>query len=223
MKLTKKAAALLLAASLAVSVCAMPVFATDPNMGSLAGATGTAAATGTETQVLYKVTKTFTWSVPATINFGEDAGVEKTPTVTTSVDQDETLNQTGKAAASTNNWQGTAPKVMVTKNVIGTKDTLKIQLKAKDGTEFKVKNGSGTDLEYKVETKKQKKDGAEVSGYTGEPVLANGSDILELSAGTNTGEVELEFVLTTEKIKKAETAGDYKDTITFTARIDTTT
>ena len=48
---------------------------------------------------------------------------------------------------------------------------------------------------------------------------ASGTDILALKAGKNTGDVALEFVLTTANTK-AEIAGEYKDTVTFTARIE---
>ena len=60
MRLTKKAAALLLAASLAVSVCATPVFAEDPKMGSqtVTGNLASGAGVG-HTAVLYKVTESY--------------------------------------------------------------------------------------------------------------------------------------------------------------------
>lgn len=205
MKLTKKAAALLLAASLAVSVCATPVFAAE-NMGSQTG-----VAAGTETKVLYEVTQKFTWTVPATIDFGKDAGPkEKTRTVEAKLGKDET----GKAADTTN---GTAPKVVVTENIINSGKNLRISLKAENSaTEFKVVNGSDS-LGYTVKTTAEKIDGTETISYTSKSVeAASGTEILTLAAGENTGEVELEFKLTTTTAT-AEVAGKYEGKVVFTA------
>lgn len=205
MKLTKKAAALLLAASLAVSVCATPVFAAE-NMGSQTGVN-----TGTETKVLYEVTEKFTWTVPATIDFGKDAGPkEKIRTVEAKLGKDET----GKAADATN---GTAPKVVVTENIINSGKNLRISLKAADSaTDFKVVNGSDS-LGYTVKTTAEKKDETETTGYTPKTVdAASGTEILTLAAGKNTGEVELEFKLTTTTAT-AEVAGKYEGKVVFTA------
>lgn len=203
--MTKKAAALLLAATLAVSVCATPVFAAE-NMGSQTGVN-----TGTETKVLYEVTQKFTWTVPATIDFGKDAGPkEKTRTVEAKLGKDET----GKAADATN---GTAPKVVVTENIINSGKSLRISLKAANSaTEFKVVNGSDS-LGYTVKTTAEKKDGTETTGYTQKTVdAASGTEILTLAAGKNTGEVELEFELTTTTAS-AEVAGNYVGKVVFTA------
>lgn len=81
-EVNKKAAALLLAASLAVSVCATPVFAAE-NMGSTSvdSTTVLGGVTTGNTKVLYKVTESYQWSIPATIDFGENAGVGKTSRV----------------------------------------------------------------------------------------------------------------------------------------------
>ena len=217
--MTKKAASLLLAASLAFSICATPVFATGitPVMGSQNGA---AAGTGTDTQVLYNVTKEYTWTLPATIDFGENAGVGNTSTVEAKLEGTDTGVKADKETSGTK-WKGTAPKVCVTKNVIGTGETLKIQLKAKDDTAFKVKNESSTELSYEVKTVNAKVDGSTATSYSNQPVAATGTYILALNAGQNTGEVELEFVLTTAT-SRAEIAGNYTDTVTFTASIATT-
>ena len=129
MKLTKKAAALLLAASLAVSVCATPVFAAE-NMGSQTG-----VATGTETKVLYEVTQKFTWTVPATIDFGKDAGGKSQ----TRIVEANKASGEGTAADTTN---GTAPKVVVTAKIINSGKTLWISLKAENSEmAFKVVYG----------------------------------------------------------------------------------
>lgn len=213
--MTKKAAALLLAASLAVSVCATPVFAAE--MGSQEGST--TGTEGTDTQVLYTVTKRYTWTLPTTIDFGVNAGAQNTSTVEANLDGSETGEQAKKESTGTK-WKGTAPKVCVTENVIGTGETLKIQLKAKDGTEFKVENESNTALTYKVKTTAETINGTVTTPYTEKTVdAASGTDILALKAGKNTGDVALEFVLTTANTK-AEIAGEYKDTVTFTARIE---
>lgn len=74
--MTKKAAALLLAASLAVSVCATPVFATGTHGTEVSGNAST-PNTKSETTVEYKVTEGYTWAIPATIDFGSNAGVKK--------------------------------------------------------------------------------------------------------------------------------------------------
>lgn len=212
--MTKKAASLLLAASLAVSVCAMPVFATGTTleMGSKPGDT---TGTGTTTDVHYKVKDEFTWTVPATIDFGESAGPEgKTRIV------DAKLGE-GKGTAATNGAidgkNGTAPKVMVTKNVINPANKLYISLSAGGKTAFQVTHEKDTNvkLDYTVKAKNAKV-GSAAASATEEEVPAGGKEILVVPAGTNTGEVELVFTLTTTS-DSAEKSGDYKGTVTFTA------
>ena len=84
--MTKKAAALLLAASLAVSVCAMPVFAdggttpATPNTHEEIKKDDTTESSSSTT-VEYKVTEGYTWAIPAKIDFGENAGFNKKRTV----------------------------------------------------------------------------------------------------------------------------------------------
>lgn len=215
--MTKKAAALLLAASLAVSVCATPVFAADPATTPSLPGTQATGADGLTTKVLYEVTGGYTWSVPATINFGKNAGggAQKRTVNATETAEKESTEATETA--------GTAPKVFVTKNVIAPGKTLKINLKAQDGNAFEVKtseDGKEATLKYKVKTTAETIDGAPMTPYTEKPVDAvNGTDILALKAGKNTGDVALEFELTTAA-SKAEIAGTYTDTITFTARIE---
>lgn len=220
MKLTKKAAALLLAASLAVSVCATPVFAgtTDPNMGSNIT---TMTTPNNTTKVLYKVTSGYHWSVPATINFGEDAGAKNTSTVEANLTQNSTGSVKGEPAKKDTDgkWKGTAPKVMVNKNVIEPGKSLKISLKAEGDTVFQVKTGgvaNETTLGYSVKTKAEKKDNQDTTNYSEINVQPNGSLILELNAGVNTGEVDLEFVLNTTQAS-AEIAGKYEGNVVFTA------
>lgn len=215
--MTKKAAALLLAASLAVSVCAMPVFAAEGSTGtpttpSLPG-TETTGTPGLSTNVQYKVKGGYTWSVPALIDFGEDAGgksQKRTVNATEAADKEST-KATGTA--------GTAPKVFVTKNVIAPGKTLKINLKA-DGSAFEVKTSEGgkeAKLTYKVKTTAETIDGTETQLYKEKPVDAvNGTEILALKAGKNTGDVALEFELTTTATS-AEIAGTYEGKVVFTA------
>jgi len=211
--LTKKAAALLLAASLAVSVCAMPVFADDPATTPSLPGTQATGADGLTTKVLYEVTGGYTWSVPATINFGKNAGggAQKRTVNATETAEKESTEATETA--------GTAPKVFVTKNVIAPGKTLKINLKAQDGNAFEVKtseDGNEATLTYKVKTTAETIDGTPTKPYTTKPVDAKGTDILALKAGKNTGDVALEFELTTAK-SKAEIAGKYEGNVVFVA------
>ena len=211
--MTKKAAALLLAASLAVSVCAMPVFADDPATTPSLPGTQATGADGLTTKVLYEVTGGYTWSVPATINFGKNAGggAQKRTVNATETAETESTEATETA--------GTAPKVFVTKNVIAPGKTLKINLKAQDGNAFEVKtseDGNEATLTYKVKTTAETIDGTPTTPYTTKPVDAKGTDILALKAGKNTGDVALEFELTTAK-SKAEIAGKYEGNVVFVA------
>lgn len=211
--MTKKAAALLLAASLAVSVCATPVFATEPNRGSKDGNTTSGGATTTD--VIYKVKDEFTWTVPATIDFGESAGPEgKTRIVDAKLDTGDGTAATNSTTGGTN---GTAPKVLVTKNVIDPANKLYISLSAGTATAFEVTHTTlnTVKLGYTVKAKNAKV-GLGAATTTEEDVPASGKEILVVPAGTNTGEVELVFTLTTTS-DSAEKSGDYKGTVTFTA------
>lgn len=226
MKLTKKAAALLLAASLAVSVCATPVFATGYDMGSQtvnsALTDGGLKGSG-NTDVFYKVTESYTWTVPATIDFGENAGVKKESKVKANVTQDENLTKTGTAASSDNNWEGTAPKIMVTKNVIGVGKNLQIAVDT-DYTE---------DGKFYVETPKMTEGGAsqteyeklyytitkpDTAGGNGIVLTTGNNEVLRVPSGTNTAEQELVFTLTTTS-KTAEMAGTYEGHVFFHSQL----
>ena len=209
--MTKKAAALLLAASLAVSVCATPVFATV-DRGSKDGVAG-----GTTTDVFYKVKDEFTWSVPATIDFGESAGPkEQKRTVTATLDEDTD----GEAAATNSDGSsknGTAPRVYVTKNVINPANKLYISLSAGAAGSFEVVHTTMNTVKLGYEVKaKNAKVGSGTADTTEKEVETTGTEILVVPAGTNTGEVELVFTLTTTS-ESAEKSGDYKGTVTFTA------
>lgn len=200
--MTKKAAALLLAASLAVSVCAMPVFATDT---SHKGSYGTTPAA---TDVMYKVTEAYTWTVPALIDFGENAGTNAKRVVNT------TLDANGTSTPSTGD-NGTAPKVIVTKNVIKDGKSLKITLEPGTGlTAFTVKNEQNVELTYKVTLTKTKI--GNVDATSDKEITTTDKQILEVKAGTNTAEAQLKFELSTTD-ESSEKAGTYKGTVQFTA------
>lgn len=215
--MTKKAAALLLAASLAVSVCATPVFAAE-DMGSLPGteATGT---TGLTTKVVYNVTKGYTWSVPATIDFGKDAGTNGTRTVVTSLE-----NGNGTSA---DQGIGSAPRVMVIKNVIAPGEVLSINMKSAVTDEngdlkFQVKNhpDASTPYEsvrdYTVKINSMEIEGRSQPEYTNKDVKATGTDILQMGSSSSTGWAELTFELATTT-DTTENAGTYTGNVVFIA------
>lgn len=226
MKLAKKAAALLLAASLAVSVCATPVFAENPNMGSknatISTLSGVEVGIGS-TDVFYKVTQSYTWSVPATIDFGENAGVNNTSTVDANLGE----KKPGiKAKKDTDNkWKGSAPKIMVTQNIIGVGKTLQINVDTTGGHGASVKNGR-----FYVEAPDTAKTKYETLYFTITKPVEDSTDLTQLDAGnnkvlsvpagTNTGEQALEFKLeTAQGDKAAEVAGDYVGAVVFYSEI----
>ena len=190
--MTKKAAALLLAASLAVSVCATPVFAAgnppynngqtvqDSNIGEDVVTVTTQKHACT--QLKYNVTEGYTWSIPADINFGKDNGT---------VD----VNKVGQG------------KVTVKDCKLKNGYTLKISIHGNGGQyntdpgDFKVKTEEGATLDYTVET-------GTVPSLT---EVASGEKILTLAAGNDRTEVDLTFTLETQKTgtNLAEKAGEY--------------
>lgn len=220
----KKAAALLLAASLAVSVCATPVFATE-NMGSqtVSGQlVGHSLSASWNTKVLYKVTEHYTWSVPATIDFGENAGVGNTSTVEANLDG----SKTGKKADADHQWKGSAPKVCVKENVIGVGKNLQITVDTKGASIATFKNDkfyvvasgtSGTSEElYFTITKPAK-------GSANETVLGTANnEVIRVPSGTNTADQELVFKLETAANTAgnvAEKAGDYEGHVVFFSQL----
>lgn len=220
MKLTKKAAALLLAASLAVSVCATPVFATE-NMGSTPAKFLAGIGTG-DTKVIYKVTESYAWSIPATIDFGENAGANNTSTVNATLKE----NGPGKKADknSTGKWEGTAPKVVVSKNVIGIGKRLQITFNTTyldhENDKFYVlasettKPGAASAETQKLYFKIQKNDAAKTE------LTKTQNEVLSVDSGTDTAAQELVFTLTTaEGNNAAEKAGDYEGHVIFNSQI----
>lgn len=215
--MTKNAAALLLAASLAVSVCATPVFATE-NMGSTPAKFVGGIGTG-DTKVLYKVTESYTWTVPATIDFGEDAGVNNTSMVEAKLGKDEDGVQAKKSTDNT--WKGTAPKIMVTKNVIGVGKELQITFDttylAENG-EFYVATHDGAEKLYYTVIKP-----AAAPGGTEEKLTKTNTKVLSVPAGTNTAEQALVFKLETAANNvagnAAEKAGSYEGHVVFQSKL----
>lgn len=111
----------------------------------------------------------------------------------------------GKNAGINQKVSRTANKVAVTKNVLHEGAKLKIVVKG-SGTDgaFTISNGKTELLSYAIN------DAA--------TPLTVGGEVLNVPAGTNTGEKSLEFKLTTTN-KKAEVAGTYNGTVTYTASI----
>lgn len=225
MKLTKKAAALLLAAALAVSVCATPVFATGttpPEMGPLKveGTSSFGIGVG-HTSVLYKVTESYSWSVPTTIDFGENAGVGNTSTVEANLGGSTAKGEKATPEAGGKALKGTAPRVEVTKNVIGVGKHLQItvDIGKNNGTTFK-------DNKFYVETTDTHEElYFNIYKPTAGGNRANLSDdaykVLAVPSGTNTSSQDLLFALNTAEntANAAEKAGEYKGHVVFSSRI----
>lgn len=219
MKLTKKAASLLLAAALAVSVCATPVFAADPNMGSNPVNSNNAIAgiTTGDTQIRYKVTESYMWSVPATIDFGVNAGENNTSTVNATLDKDKPGTKADNDG--TGKWKGTAPRIVVSKNVIGVGKKLQITVDTEGHTATSYENGkfyvepAGTNERlYFTITKPA------ATGGTEQELTGTDNEVLRVPSGTNTANQELVFTLTTTS-ETAEKAGDYEGYVAFSSKI----
>ena len=221
--MTKKAAALLLAASLAVSVCAMPVFATDIHGAEQSG-TATQPTTSSTTTVEYKVTEGYTWAIPAKIDFGSDAGVSSSRTVDAKLEK----GGTGYKEATTDH-HGESGNVYVAdcKLKPGTKLTISISdtttmYDATDGFYVKTTNNAV------VSNNTAKLYYAIYKGTVTDPASATAdkrdtganSEILELNAGTDAGKQDLTFILSTGA---AEIAGNYTGKVAFEAKVDNAT
>lgn len=208
MKLTKKAAALLLAASLAVSVCATPVFATDPSI------TGSETETTANTDVTYKVDSKYTWSIPAKIDFGANAGVNKTRTV------DANKGANDASTKATDDTNGTAPKVCVTENIIAPEKALKISIDTASST---FENGDGFYVGVQGKKTIEKlyfKIAKPAEGSSPEKELTSGdSEVLSVPSGTKTDEQALVLTLKTTTKDAAEKAGEYTGSIAFKSEV----
>ena len=84
-----------------------------------------------------------------------------------------------------------------------------------------VKNSRLLTLAYKVTKTSEKKDGTDTPNFANADItLATPSNVvLELNAGVANGEVGLKFTLQTTTTDKAETAGEYTGTVTYTAAV----
>lgn len=205
--MTKKAAALLLAASLAVSVCATPVFAADPPINNgqhvqdTAGENVVTTTVGKQAcmQLKYNVTEGYTWSIPADIDFGKD-----------NTTHGQLMYKYGKVA--------------VKDCTLRDGYTLKISVAGNDGQygmgtnhEFVIKTAEGAKLGYDVKPK-------EKSSLT-DPSLYSGDTVLSIAAGVDSKEQELEFSVNTEiddDANAAEVAGEYIGYAIFTAKATNT-
>lgn len=207
MKLTKKAAALLLAASLAVSVCATPVFAADPSN------TGNETNKEANTDVTYKVDSKYIWTIPAKIDFGANAGINKERTV----DANTAANLASKAATDTTN--GTAPKVCVTENIIEIEKALKISIDT-GASSFDSGKGFWVGVQGRKLTEKLYFEIAKpAEGSNPKKVLTSGdSEVLSVPSGTKTGEQALVLTLKTTD-GEVEKAGEYTGTIAFKSEV----
>ena len=211
--MTKKAAALLLAASLAVSMCATPVFAAS-NESSNNGSTAPNA-----TDVIYRVDSSYTWSIPAKIDFGANAGVGQTRTVAADQGKD------AESTPATNDTNGTAPKVCVTKNVIPSGKTLKISIDTAapgvtyDSTVTDVSNVYKFYVKSAENAKRYFSINKPLSGSIENKFLdSTNSMVLKVGSGMNEGNQELYFTLKAED-SSAEEAGTYKGKVAFKSEV----
>lgn len=197
--MTKKAAALLLAASLAVSVCAMPVFAgggtgANKNEASATGedVTGTGKSTTASTDVEYVVTASYKWSVPSKITFDKT-----TDTVTTTGTNGNTQN------------------VYVSNNVIPNDKKLQITV---DST-TKTDSGTGTNDEFAIEAHgaklKYEISKKDTAGEDFTKVAPEGV-VMEVASGVKEQQQVLKFDLTKDVSEKA---GTYTGVAVFTAQL----
>ena len=102
------------------------------------------------------------------------------------------------ATITTSGTSGATQDVYVSKNVIKNGKKLNIALKDATNNTFKIKSAEGAELTYAVNT------------------LAAGDTVLEVPAGTNTGEATLTFKLTKDSVEKA---GSYSGTLSYVATI----
>lgn len=201
MRLTKKAAALLVAAAMVMSM-GTTVFAdvdgSTTNTGSNAEGQGDKATTS----VTYTVSESYEWTVPKSIDF-------------TSVEND-TGNTDGKITATVAEAEN---KVVVKKNVIKANQSLVISAlsaKGKDDSKFVIVTNEGASLEYAIYTKAS----TENAEYNTTPITSAGQ-VLTVPAG-KVDYVSLKFVLTKDD-GSVEKAGSYNDTVTFSAKLDPAT
>ena len=189
-------------------MCATPVFATDPSI------MGSETKTTADTNVTYTVDSKYTWSIPAKIDFGANAGIKKTRTV-----KANTAENTASTKA-TDTTDGTAPMVCVTENIIGPEKALKISIDTASST-FETGNGFyvgvvGKKLVEKLYFKIAKP----AEGSNPEKELTSGdSEVLSVPSGTKMGEQALVLTLKTTTTDAAEKAGEYTGSIAFKSEV----
>ena len=124
-------------------------------------------------------------------------------------------NDTGEKADADNQWKGSAPKIVVSKNVIGIDKKLQITVNTTyyENGEFYVLSGTSEKLFYTV-TK------LDATGGTGEVLSKTNTNVLSVPSGTDTAEQKLEFKLETAKgTNVSEKAGKYTGVVVFESRI----
>lgn len=222
--MTKKAAALLLAASLAVSVCATPVFATGIHGTEVSG-NASKLNTSSETTVEYEVTEGYKWAIPAKIDFGEDAG----PSSSRTVDAKLAKDGSGVHKEAATGVHGESGNVYVSdcKLKPGTKLTISISSTTTtmyDAEGFYVKTtnnaivSNNTAKLYYAIYKGTVTDPA--SATTDKRDTSANNEILELNAGTDANSQNLTFILSTGA--QGEIAGKYTGTVAFEAKVGNT-
>lgn len=190
--MTKKAAALLLAASLAVSVCATPVFAESSASATGDDVTGAGKTTTASTNVEYVVTASYEWSVPSKITFTDKI-----------------------AEVEANADTGDTQKVKVTKNIIPNKKKLQITVSSTTtkeeggGTKFAIKTDEDAYLIYAIK-----------KGTTYDDEIAVGGEVMSVDSGKYASDTPLKFFLTKDTgTNVSEKAGSYSGVAVFTAQL----
>lgn len=136
------------------------------------------------------------------------AAEDKTTTINYVVDQSYSWTVPATVTFTQNNNGGAADAktgtVAVTKNVIGYGKTTRITIKSDEDFTMKEKTDSTDTRTYKV--------------FLGSATtaLAKGGAVLNVPAGTNTGNASLKFQMDSVSVQKA---GTYTDTLNFTATI----
>ena len=191
-------------------MCATPVFATDPSIA------GSETKTTANTNVTYTVDSKYTWTIPAKIDFGSNAGVKATRTVKANTAE----NVAGTKATDTTD--GTAPMVCVTENIIAPEKALKISIDTASSTfEQGSEKGFFVGVVGKKDTEKLyfKINKLAGDGSSGDALDASKSEVLSVSSGTKTGEQALVFTLKTTTTDAAEKAGEYTGSIAFKSEV----
>lgn len=200
MRLTKKAAALLVAAAMVMSM-GTTVFADETGNGTGADdttpkttETGTADnnyETSLNTTVKYEVTESYTWQIHSAIDFG------KTTAAAVSTDKTKSNNE-----------------VKVSKSLLPNNTKLQIKIEGaykatKDDTSssgFTIATDEGATRTYTV-TKPENTN------------VNTGDVVLEVKAGVTEGSVNLTYTLQDVAANTAEKSGTYNGTVTYSAAV----